>query len=642
MPTSQNKEGKRKAIIRQQPTPSTQDELSDGDGPSNHGEAMEKDETELELEKLVFGDDAGFREGLKLYRNDTADSIEDGSEGDVAVGSVEEVEDGDLDAVDDADLFFIDSGPSINPNQDLIIAPQTEDTEGETDGAEPPAWIDSDDERITVSLASNPRLRKLRISETEDVVNGKEYTRRLRQQFERLYPVPEWANPSASRKTSSRRKRRKLFNAASSSSESNSDDEMSIDSDALSAQPLAKLLQSTAPLTQTSLTSSSTRKKLRPEVIDIQRTKDVSSVQPSAITSLSFHPQHPLLLSSGPSSTLTLHHISPHAPTPNPTLTSLHIHSHPLTTSAFLPPGGARIFFSARRRYFHIWDLASGSITKVSRIYGHAHEQRTMERFKLSPDGRWLGLIGSGRKGGGTINILDASTCQWVAQVRVEGKGGVADFAWWGDGAGLLVVGKGGEAVEYSMEERRVVARWTDEGAVGTTVVALGGKAKDSAGLGGDRWAVVGSQSGIVNIYDRGAWKAGAVPERPAPARALEQLTTPVSCVEVSPDGQMLVMASRWKRDALRLGECLLFCVPSGLDIQGVREVLVADKAVSGLRADLLMVGTVHLPSCTVYKNWPTANTPFGRITAVAIAPNSEMLAVANEQGKIRLWEIRS
>ncbi|MCJ1384781.1 hypothetical protein MMC17_007899 [Xylographa soralifera] len=603
MPDSQNKKGKRKAIIRQQPTPPTQDELSDGYDASGNGEAMEKDETELELEKLVFGDDAGFREGLKLYRNDTVDPIEEGSEEDVAVDSAEEVEEGDLDAVDDADLFFVDSGPSINCNQDLILAPQSEDTEGGTDGAEPPAWIDSDDERISVSLASNPRLRKLRISESEDIVNGKEYIRRLRQQFERLYPVPEWANPSASRKTSSRRKRRKLSDAGSSSSESKSDDDMSVDSDALSAQPLAKLLQSTGPMTQTSVTPTSNRKRLRPEVIDIQRTKDVSGVQPSAITSLSFHPIHPLLLSSGPSSTLTLHHISPNAPTPNPTLTSLHIRSHPLTTSAFLPPTGARIFFSARRRYFHIWDLTSGTISKVSRIYGHAHEQRTMERFKLSPDGRWLGLVGSGRKGGGTINILDAHTCQWVAQVRVEGKGGVADLAWWGDGAGLLVLGKGGEAVEYSMQERRVVARWIDEGAVGTTVVALGGTAKGSAGLGGDRWAVVGSQSGIVNVYDRSAWKAEAVPERPAPTRALGQLTTPVSCVEVSPDGQMLVMASRWKRDALRL---------------------------------------VHLPSCTVYKNWPTANTPFGRITAVVIAPNSEMLAVANEQGKIRLWEIRS
>ena len=177
-----------------------------------------------------------------------------------------------------------------------------------------------------------------------------------------------------------------------------------------------------------------------------------------------------------------------------------------------------------------------------------------MERFKLSTDGRWMGLVGSGRKGGGVVNVLDAGTCQWVCQARVEGKGGVADFAWWGDGDGLLIIGKGGQAVEYSMQERRVVGRWTDEGAVGTTVVALGGKSK--AGLGGDRWCVVGSQSGIVNVYDRSGWRAGAVPERPKPAKTLTQLVTPTSYLLFSPDGQMFVMTSRWKRDALRLGMC--------------------------------------------------------------------------------------
>lgn len=49
----------------------------------------------------------------------------------------------------------------------------------------------------------------------------------------------------------------------------------------------------------------------------------------------------------------------------------------------------------------------------------------------------------------------------------------------------------------------------------------------------------------------------------------------------------------------------------------------------------------VHLPTCTVYRNWPTSNTPLGRISSVAISPNSEQLAVGNEQGGIRLWEIR-
>lgn len=213
-----------------------------------------------------------------------------------------------------------------------------------------------------------------------------------------------------------------------------------------------------------------------------------------------------------------------------------------------------------------------------------------------------MGLVGSGRKGGGSINILNAKTGQWVAEARVEGKGGVADFAWWGDGEGMSIFGKGGEAIEWDGREKRVVGRWVDEGAVGITVVSIGGKNSGPARLGGDRWVAVGSSAGIINIYDRRMWEK-AVPGRPKPAKVFDQLVTPISHLEFSIDGQLLCMASRWKRDALRL---------------------------------------VHLPSCTVYRNWPTAGTPLGRVSSVAWSYGGEYLAVGNEQGKIRLWEIRS
>ena len=50
----------------------------------------------------------------------------------------------------------------------------------------------------------------------------------------------------------------------------------------------------------------------------------------------------------------------------------------------------------------------------------------------------------------------------------------------------------------------------------------------------------------------------------------------------------------------------------------------------------------VHLPSCTVYRNWPTEQTPLGRVTAVGFDNASEVLAVGNDMGKIRMWEVRS
>jgi U3 small nucleolar RNA-associated protein 18 len=263
-------------------------------------------------------------------------------------------------------------------------------------------------------------------------------------------------------------------------------------------------------------------------------------------------------------------------------------------------------------------------VEKVSRVYGHQEEQRTMEHFALSPNGRYMALRGSAKKGGGVVNVLDATTMQWITQARIESRGGVADFAWWSDGSGLCIAGKNGEVTEWSVQDG-AIGRWIDDGAVGTTVIAVGGKSGRDGWIGGDRWVALGSSSGVVNVYDRRAWcersppsngvaadSNGGIPKAPKPLRVLDQLTTPISHLAYSPDGQILLMASRWKNHALRL---------------------------------------VHLPSATVFKNWPTQKTPLGRITSVAWGRPTEederegslaLLAVGAETGRVRLWEVRA
>ncbi|KYG45529.1 hypothetical protein M433DRAFT_154402 [Acidomyces richmondensis BFW] len=573
---------------------------------------VEKDATELELEKLVFGDNAGFRAGLRVLDRDLTSVDED----------VDQIT--GLEELDDAQLFFTDDGAANNADQ-----PTEANSEKEDDflpSKYPAAWEDSDDERTLVSLASVPRLRKLRRTETEDVVTGKEYAARLRRQFELLHPRPEWARYAVQQPV---RKKRRLSRDAGSEDETVSGDEMDVDDDVPSVAPLSKLLQGAGSLVRAAESEVGKKRKLRPEVIDIQRMKDIAGAQPSSITSLSFHPTLPLLLSSGPSSTLYLHQISPSppAPTPNPLLTSMHIRGTPLTTTAFHPTD-SRIFLSARRRYFHVWNLQTGRVEKIARIYGQQHEQRSMERFKLSPDGNFMALLGSTKKGGGVVNILSAATLQWIHQVRIESRGGIADFCWWRNSMGLCIAGKNGEITEWSITTQLVVARWHDEGAVGTTTIALGGQHEIvKSPIGTDRWVATGSSSGIVNIYDRSVWLSSSIrkvdgemhqptPTHPKPIKILDHLTTPTTQLAFSPDGQVLAMASKWKRDALRL---------------------------------------VHLPSCTVFKNWPTSSTPLGRITGLAFCGGEivaagakeasqdvhSLLAVANEQGKIRMWEIR-
>ncbi len=98
-----------------------------------------------------------------------------------------------------------------------------------------------------------------------------------------------------------------------------------------------------------------------------------------------------------------------------------------------------------------------------------------MERFRLSPCGRYTAIVATDRKGGGMLNILAVNTMQWIAQARLDSRGGIADFVWWSAGDGITILGRDGQVGEWSMETGRFLGLWRDEGSIGGTVMALGG-----------------------------------------------------------------------------------------------------------------------------------------------------------------------
>ena len=615
-----------------------------------------KDAAELELEKAVFGDSTGFRSALKNFN----DSITTETFDEPPLRSAQDT----IFPVPDQDLFFIDESPAeaLRPRE---LNSAQEDVGEEYNERAAPAWEDSDDERMQISLMSVPRLRKLRNFEGEDIISGNEYQRRLRRQYRALHPPPAWATWRPQEANSQAKKRQKIKatrnDADTGDSEAGSDSSNDVymaDGDGPIAPSLSDILRSSQPLTRRkpSSLSHSTIPRLKPEVIDIDRLPDIiptSSPQPHATTSLSLHPSLPLLITSGLSGMLYMHHIRPF-PTPpdppNPLVTSLHMKNAPLSTASFSPLAGTqsdpKIYMAAGRRSFHTWTLPTGNISKTSRIDAQQHGdiQQRVRTIKPSPCGRFIGIQGSSKKGGGVINILSAQTSQWIAQARGEGRGGLADFCWWSDGGGLSLVGKLGEVAEWSVEERRIVLRWQDQGGVGVTVMALGadpekvttsGKKKKSQNkIGPDRWTVLGTNTGFVTVYDRakvlrreldwttnGQNGAATHEEERSPAimpethATLSHLTTPISHLSVSACGQVLAMASKWKRDAIRL---------------------------------------VHLTSGTVYRNWPTARTPLGRISSMTLGEcegvvagsrdeegRGVVLIVGNEQGIVRDWLIR-
>lgn len=142
-----------------------------------------------------------------------------------------------------------------------------------------------------MSLTTNKRLRKLRDAGTEETVGGRDYERRLRRQYEKINPTPDWAS-SARKQLKSKRPR--------TSSSSGSDDE--------------DLFTSTGGIladegdTKTKILSSGT--------IAIERLRDanLSAKAEGDVKAVQFHPseQVPLLFTASADRRLRLFNVSPH------------------------------------------------------------------------------------------------------------------------------------------------------------------------------------------------------------------------------------------------------------------------------------------------------------------------------------------
>ena len=548
-------------------------------------EVPPKDEEELMLEKLVFGDLAGLENNLRKV-----DNLFDFDDEEEVVEELDEENDSeDLDDVQDEDLFYIDEGvqgdESDSDRMDEDVDSESDDVESEDevdDGED--AWVDSDDEKLNISLTSSDRLKKLRKTPEDDLISGKAYMLRLRSQFEKIYPRPAWVD--------------KLAQDDEEDEETNSsDDDIVLDDEegnqdqvnGKETAALSKLLSSTHQFIVTKQL-----KLISPSRISITRLKDANyqKLSKGAIQAISFHPTHPILLTAGFDKTIRLFQIDGKT---NNFITSYFLKNCPIMHSQFFPQADRNIIYAAgRRKYMNKVNLNTGEIEKISRMYGHEQVQKSFESFKISPAGSFIGLIGNS----GWFNLINGTTGQWIKGFKVEGT--VVDFDFAFDESFVVVVNSAGDVWEFELKgklssksENKILRKWSDDGGIGITKIKLGGR-------NNSRWLAIGSNTGVVNLYDRQSFNSTTTTQ-PKPFKTVENLVTSISSLVFNPDGQLLAIASRGKRDAFKL---------------------------------------VHLPSGSVYSNWPTSGTPLGKVTSAVFSPNNEILAIGNEAGKVTLWRL--
>lgn len=483
-----------------------------------------------------------------------------------------------------------------------------------------PAWVDAADKDVTVQVASAPRLRKLRQSKGQTELTGADYEAALRRQHCVLHPRTTWAM-SAKQQWQSKK-------AGAAAADASAIDEFE-EPDEETAE---KLLMSGSGLLLGGGAAGGRGGLLAPGALELSRLRDANGASPSdaVVQALQFHPNGQLMLTAGFDKRLKLFQVDGLR---NPLVQSLFLQDCPIHTAAFAA-GGSKVVAAGRRPFYYIADLHTAQLERVvtppsihhqgqrqgssapqqkhknggkkggsSGAAGGRTGMKSCEAFAASSDPArpLLAFLGDG----GHIGLVSLGSRRPVGSLKMNGSARAAVFS--SDGNTLVTAGGDGVLYTWDLRSQRCLQQQRDEGAIDCTSLAL---SADSSYL------ATGGSSGVVNVYRRPAGLLspvnfddadvadagfGVQPAAPAPLKALMNLTTSIDSLSFSHDSQMLLMGSRMKKDALRV---------------------------------------VHLPSLTVFANWPTGRSPLQYVHCAAFSPHSGFLGVGNAKGRALLYRL--
>lgn len=308
--------------------------------------------------------------------------------------------------------------------------------------------------------------------------------------------------------------------------------------------------------------SSNSRTNIAAERIKVTRVRDANheSMSSKTISCIEFHRSGEMLLTASYDKSFRIFQIDGKK---NALIHAAKIPDLPISCAKFNHSEN-QVVLSGPRAYYYVYDLKSSSLVKISKVLG-THRVKSLDKFVISQDGKWLVFMVQG----GYLMVVCAKTNVWLGNLKMNGSVLGAHFS--ADSEYLFSVGTDGEIYKWNLSTMRCVHRQQDSGSIQTTAIA--------ATLNKSRYIATGSTSGVVNIYEDNAQVPFAMP-----VKSLMNLTTSISALKFNHDSQLLAIASTTSKDALKI---------------------------------------VHLPTRTVYSNWPTANTPLHYVTCVEFSPNS-------------------
>ncbi|KAJ2469281.1 U3 snoRNP protein [Coemansia sp. RSA 2322] len=326
---------------------------------------------------------------------------------------------------------------------------------------------------------------------------------------------------------------------------------------------------------------------LPPTKLDIARVRNANQAAPSqsAVLSVQFHPSSNVLLTAGLDKTLRLFEVDGKD---NHKIQSIFFKDLPVTTAQFIC-GGQEIVVSGRRGYYYSVDVERGSVSRINGIPGH--KMTSLEFMHGNVNGDRLAVMSNG----GQIHLISARTKQFIHTLPMNGV--VRDVSFTADGNYLWSTGLENEVYQWDLRQNRCLSRWHDSTAFRPTCLGL---SQDGS------YYASGDNAGVVNIYDTNSIADSVRSSNSArlnikPFKAVDNLTTSIRGVKFNHSSEILGVFSRHKPDQLKL---------------------------------------VHLPSGTVFANWPSMSSHLGIVQCIDFSPQSGYMAVGNDGGKALLYRL--
>ena len=584
--------------------------------PGEDGEAEEK-----ALEDELFGDDLKRSAPAVLRRHDVLSEEEvDEDEEEQKRGRKKDKEMVKKEPRDSDDDDENDDDNDDNSEKRSESAVAEEEEEEEEGGSErtrvKAAWVDEDDDEQKVVLGQRWRAELLTSGEREalthgkkkKIVSGTEYQRRLRRHVEQLRT--SFMSADAARKAQhwaslerNRRMNDGLTDGAAGTAGANAEGSEEVPEVLREGadEDVAALLRSTERTTS----ADAGYAPQRPTFIHVARLRDANAATQGAgcgaVCALQFHPRRPHLLLAGTArdSCVRLYDVDGEH---NSVVAEAALRGLRLEAACLVGPDATEAVATGTQPFFYVYDLPSGTVSKVDRVIGRS--ERAYPRIAAAPSGEYLVLHGGA---GGEGVVLSGRTKQLVGTVRLNSTLMAAAAFSHADPNVLYAAGAGGDVFAFDMRMlMRCTQRFSYSGASNVTALAVapvpaapaGGSA---GGAPADRYMAVGSDSGVVDIFPGDEIRAASLRRMPVAARSLMNLTTAADAAVFNHDAQLLAVSSRRKQNAFKL---------------------------------------VHLPSCTVFSNWPTPTVPTNYVYSTAFSPNGGYLAVGNDRGRALLFRM--